>query len=361
MGILEWIFKHLKLDDNDEIDLRFGVVTLCIWTSVLTFIGAAFYLLIDLRVLSYLLEGIFLGSLALYFYCRRNIRLAYVTTYLFMSIVCILIHFFTTIYLGNCGTVFFMAAALLGPHMYPLLGKRGIYVMDLILLLALNLTFWINLTIPPIYGEAVRGPFRFVLSNLGLLTFIFMLYINASSQDFIKATRQKLIDEASHEIVLDALTGLGNRRMLDQYRAELTEAVSENFPLSVAMVDIDFFKRINDTYGHAVGDKILVYIAQHMRDFFRTGDLLIRWGGEEFLIFLKRTGIESSVVLMENFRQKMQKSLITVNGVPMYIHVTIGVKEHPPHTAIEDSIKRSDELMYQGKLSGRNRVMWEEK
>ena len=361
MDILRWILKNLKLDDNDEIDLRFGVVTLCIWVAILTFLGAVFYALLHLWELCFLLFALFAGSSGLYLYCRRNVRRAYIITYLFLNVACMLVHYFTTYYLGNCGTVYFMAAALLAPHVHPLLNRRDIFLVDLILVIAINLTYWLSLSNQPLYVCLVRAPFRFIISNLGLITLVFMLYVNISSQDFIKASRQKRIDEASQEVVLDALTGLGNRRMLEQHRTELEQTVSEEFPLCVAIIDIDYFKNINDTYGHLAGDKVLVFIARKMIDSFRKGDLVIRWGGEEFLIFLRRTGVKDAAVLMENFRRSVQGAPVNADGVLIPLHVTIGVKEHRPDTRLDDTIRRSDELMYQGKMRGRNCVVWERK
>lgn len=361
MYILRWMLKHLKLDDNNEIDMGFGVVSLCVWTTGLTFIAGVFYALIRLWALCFILSAICLVSFALYLYCRQGKRYAYIITYLFMCLASVLIHFFTTYYLGNCGTEFFVVAALLGPHIYHLLTQRDTFILCVVLVLLINLIYWMNLFVTPVYVDMVRTPFRMVLSNMGLVTFVILLYLNVSSRDFIEEARQKRIEDASQEVVLDVLTGLGNRRMLEQHRAEFEQMVSEDFPLCIAAMDIDHFKNINDTYGHIAGDRILEFIAQKMRDSFRKGDLLIRWGGEEFLILLRRTGIKDGSVLMENFRRSVQGAPVNADGVPIQVHVTIGVKEHRPNTALEDSIKRADELMYQGKLHGRNRVVWERK
>jgi len=362
MNFLHWIFRNLKLDDNNEIDLGFGVVTLCILTIVLSFCYGIFYFIIGIYELCFLLTMIFFTSLALYFYCcRRNRRAAYIAAYWSMNVSCVLVHFFTTYYVGDCGTVFFVIMVLLAPHMYPLTNARNTLVMDIILVIIINLTYWFYLFSAPMYADFVGNIFRIIVSNTCLLACVFLLYINVSAQDFIKESRQKLIDEASKEVVLDALTGLGNRRMLEQYRSEFEQTVSQEYPLSLAAVDIDFFKNINDAYGHTAGDKILEFIAKNMKDSFRKSDLLIRWGGEEFLILLRRTRIEHAVIIMENFRLRMQNSPIIIDGVPIYIRLTIGVKEHRPHTSLDDSIKKADELMYQGKLQGRNRVVVEEK
>jgi diguanylate cyclase (GGDEF)-like protein len=177
----------------------------------------------------------------------------------------------------------------------------------------------------------------------------------------MEAIRQKLIDKAYMDAILDALTNLGNRRMLELYHVEFEKSISDGFPICVAILDIDFFKRINDTFGHATGDKVLQYMANSMRESFRKSDLLIRWGGEEFLIILRYTGLEDARALMEKFRLKMQSSPMKAAGKQIPVCLTIGLKEHRPFTSIYDSIKKADELMYQGKVQGRNRVMLEKK
>lgn len=361
MDIIHWIIKNLKLDDNNKLDLRFAVVTLCVWSIFLTLFGAIIYALMDLWELCSILACCCLFQVFLYFYCRNNTRFAYIATYVSLSFVCVLIHFVTTYYLGNCGTVFFVVATLIAPHMYPLLSRQMLFVVDLVLMFLINLTFSVGFFVAPIYPEAVKFPFRFVLSNFGLLSVMYMLYVHTCSQDFIEATRQSRIEEASKEVVLDALTNLGNRRMLEQHRHELEQTVTDEHPLCVAILDIDYFKKINDTYGHAAGDKILLFVAHKMQASFRKGDLLIRWGGEEFLLFLRRTAIKDAVILMENFRRGMQGTTANIDGVSITVHVTIGIKEHPPGVSLEDTLIRADELMYQGKLRGRNCVTWENK
>ena len=361
MGIFHWILKHLQLDENDAIDVRFAVRSMCTWSVAMTLIGAIFYALIALWEMCIFLSVLLICSIAFYFYCRINARHAFTLTYWFLNLASVLIHAFTTYYLGNCGTVFFIVTALLAPHIYPLLDRRGIIFLDAVLVISVNLIFWLSLAFEPVYADAVRIPFRIVLSNFGMATFIYMLYQNVATQDFVEAARQKRIDEASQKVFSDALTGLGNRRLLERHRAELEQTVSNEYPLCVVILDIDFFKKINDTYGHIAGDKVLESVARKMQEFFRKGDLLIRWGGEEFMIFLRRTGIKDAAVLMENFRRAIQDKPINFNNTLIEAHVTIGVKEHTPNTPLEDTIKRADELMYQGKMKSRNCVMSEGK
>ncbi|MCL1975737.1 MAG: diguanylate cyclase [Firmicutes bacterium] len=357
MSLLHHLLKHIKLDDNNEIDLQFGVTTVCIWTTILSFCYAVFFLFTGLFELGFLLTAIFVGSCIMLFLCQKSILRIYASTYVFISISCAYTHIFITYYLGGCGTLFLVVTALISNHMYPLLKSWGILLMDVFLLLVINIAFWLSLNNIPLYGNILGEGFRFLLTNISLLTCLIVLYINVINQEFIKKNRQSLIDKAAEAAVLDALTGLGNRRMLERYRTELEVTSSEAIPLSIAVLDIDYFKVINDTYGHAFGDNVLKYIAYMMQNFFRDNDILIRWGGEEFLVLLRNTGLKEAENLMNSFWVKMQNTSMLMGSREIRVQLTIGLHEHISSMSIEDSIRKADELMYQGKLQGRNRIM----
>jgi len=181
------------------------------------------------------------------------------------------------------------------------------------------------------------------------------LYLNIFSVHTLPVVRQRLLDKASKDACLDALTGMGNRRMLSLHQAALETAADA--PLCIAVVDIDFFKKINDTYGHATGDKALEFLADTMKGFFRKSDLLIRWGGEEFLVLFRFTDLRDAEILMERFRIRIQNSHISLEGNKIDMTVTIGLAEHRLGTALQETITKADELLYQGKTEGRNRMV----
>jgi len=153
----------------------------------------------------------------------------------------------------------------------------------------------------------------------------------------------------------DRLTGLSNRRQLDQYLAnELERARRGRLPLTLVIADIDHFKRINDTHGHLVGDRVLVGVAEVMRDRVRKSDWLGRWGGEEFMIICPNTEAEGASLLAEELRQAIHNTRFEGLGE---LSCSFGVATLKPKESIENLIQRADTALYQAKHAGRNRAV----
>ena len=150
----------------------------------------------------------------------------------------------------------------------------------------------------------------------------------------------------------DALTGTANRRGLLQGLQTMHAQARAGGPgYAVLMVDADHFKAINDRHGHAVGDRVLQRVAQVLRDGLRVGDLVARWGGEEFCVLLPRTGLNDAQALAARLVQQ-----VATGGEPP-ITVSIGVAEaQVAGEGPEDVIRRADAALYQAKQRGRNRV-----
>lgn len=156
----------------------------------------------------------------------------------------------------------------------------------------------------------------------------------------------------------DKLTQLHNRMSTDNYIFKaLSEAHKNNKPITVSIVDIDFFKKINDKYGHQVGDDVLVVFANILRSYFREDDFIGRWGGEEFVIVLVDTPIEAGIELIEQLRNKIQSHVFdTVETITASFGIT-----QAKNTDDSDSLfKRIDDNLYEAKESGRNKVIADE-
>ena len=343
------------MNDKFEINVLFGLSMQCIFAIVLAVGYGIFYFSIGLSELLYFMVFMLVFSTVLLLYCRLGVKYRNIIVVAGMSIQSALVHILVTYYVGNSGTIFFVISSLLIPHLYPLLTLRLTLALDIFLVAVINLTLWISLNKTPAYADLVDQPYRFILSNIGLSICIMELFINIFSVGTLKEARERLVDNASKDAYLDALTGLGNRRMLNRQQSCLEKEAET--PMCVAMFDIDFFKKINDTYGHAIGDKALVFLAETMCTFFRRSDLLIRWGGEEFLVLLRYTELENAETLMERFRSKIEDSVIPIDDVELRFTVTIGLTEHCFSTALNDTISLADELLYLGKSAGRNRIV----
>ncbi|WP_268797338.1 GGDEF domain-containing protein [Pseudomonas huanghezhanensis] len=155
----------------------------------------------------------------------------------------------------------------------------------------------------------------------------------------------------------DPLTGAGNRVAMDQTLAREAEiARREKRPLSVLMLDIDHFKGINDTYGHATGDQVLRAVANDLKARMRNIDQVFRFGGEEFLIVLSNTGREPAALVGERLRYAALQLNYPVEGNPLALTVSIGCSTLLPGESTDSLICRADAALYVAKRQGRNRL-----
>ncbi len=170
------------------------------------------------------------------------------------------------------------------------------------------------------------------------------------------AARESLRIQATH----DSMTGLWNRRaILDALHEEIEKANKRKEAMAVLMADVDHFKKINDTYGHSVGDDVLSEVAHRMRDAIRGSDSIGRYGGEEFLIVHPRCTAENSVILAERLRDAVQARPVTTSHCGLPITVSLGVAVKEPETPIEVDalLVDADAALYKAKNMGRNRIM----
>ena len=154
----------------------------------------------------------------------------------------------------------------------------------------------------------------------------------------------------------DALTGLGNRRHLDQHLPGLLQAAAASQrDVALAVVDIDHFKQINDQHGHSLGDRVLVQLAQMLRENTRTGDLIARIGGEEFVLALPDTDLVHATEVCERLREQVQSHDWPLLAAGLSVTVSIGLSQAPPYemSALFD---HADRALYRAKQAGRNRV-----
>jgi len=165
------------------------------------------------------------------------------------------------------------------------------------------------------------------------------------------------VERAIGDAYTDPLTGLYNRRYLDadlERRVGAAGVSGEGF--AIALLDVDHFKRINDTWGHAAGDAVLRTVAQQIRAFLRTGDLECRYGGEEFVIVLPETTMEGATSLAETLREKVAAHSFVFQGESIPVTISVGCALVQPNDAATELIQRADEKLYEAKRSGRNRV-----
>jgi diguanylate cyclase (GGDEF)-like protein len=159
----------------------------------------------------------------------------------------------------------------------------------------------------------------------------------------------------------DPLTGAMNRRrFLEAGESELRRAERYDAPISVALMDIDFFKRINDTHGHAAGDKVLRRLVEELNATLREHDLICRYGGEEFAVLFPETDEAAAEVAAERLRLAVEGLVVRTETGEVRPTVSIGGTQADPHgDSLESALSRADVALYEAKNGGRNRVCFQ--
>jgi diguanylate cyclase (GGDEF)-like protein len=183
----------------------------------------------------------------------------------------------------------------------------------------------------------------------------------------LEQSLRRMLEERRHMAMTDELTGCHNRRFFaNQMRRELKRAQRLSSSLSLLVLDLDQFKQINDRFGHAVGDAVLVEFANRIRDSLtRPRDWLARTGGEEFAVVLPRTELSGAHIVAENLRQVICSSPMKIVGHEIALTVSIGVTatriaQQPGFPTVDSMLRRADTCLYQSKDQGRNRVTMDE-
>lgn len=204
----------------------------------------------------------------------------------------------------------------------------------------------------------------------GLTVFIALTayYTRAISHRLLEGIRLRIANAllagqlrvALHEVELDAatdaLTGQGNRRALDELLKQQAELyLSTGRAFSILMLDIDFFKSVNDQFGHMVGDDVLRAFAKRVREYVRPGDVCARFGGEEFVVVLPGTTLEAALEVAERLRQGVAQAPL-LNTPRVQVTVSIGVATLAPRQTVADLLVAADAAVYVAKNAGRDQV-----
>ncbi len=211
---------------------------------------------------------------------------------------------------------------------------------------------------------------RSLLDELMSDTRAMQMDVMRRQEEFIVARKQAEIAErrvreleaeltqVSEQVREDQLTGALNRRGLEEaMEREIARATRHNAPLCVAVLDLDNFKRLNDTYGHQAGDAALIHLTKVVRRTVRPTDVLARYGGEEFVILLGDASLEQANVAMNRLQRELTKRFFLHNNERLLITFSAGIALHQTGETHESVIARADKAMYQAKIQGKNRVV----
>ena len=227
------------------------------------------------------------------------------------------------------------------------------------------------------WAALLAGCTTFILSIYGLLPHTFWTYygfqmgsalevmlFSLALADRIKilhSERETLVKDKLRFVNLsftDGLTGLYNRRYLNQYLAKCIDSIHHCYPLNVIMIDLDHFKDFNDRWGHLLGDRALVHMADIMKGVVRDQDPICRYGGEEFTIVLQQQPMDKALDIAERIRRELEQTpLKTDGGKDLYMTCTMGIAEYQLGESTDAFVNRADEALYRGKSQGRNCVL----
>ena len=231
-------------------------------------------------------------------------------------------------------------------------------IAALVFIVRIGFIMWMS----EIYAFAVTDPNKDRALQIvnAAAVFYCIVYISYYFSRAEKETEGKLIrynDTLKEAANTDQLTGLFNRRRAEQYMQEQIENAAGN-PISISIGDIDFFKKVNDTYGHDAGDEVLKHIANVMKETLRSDSFISRWGGEEFLIVLPNSNGDQAFMALDRLRRRIMGSSVLVGDAEISVTMTFGVSEYDFSGSMEAAIKEADERLYRGKGNGRNQVVY---
>lgn len=199
------------------------------------------------------------------------------------------------------------------------------------------------------------------LPTINLVVAILIIGLSMLKFSQIMAENERRLIEANEQMTrlanTDQLTGIYNRRFMYTILESEKCRSGERRPYIIAILDIDNFKQINDRFGHLTGDRVLQDIVQIILGMIRTGDVVARWGGEEFLVLLPNTSLANGMAVMERVRQTLAGKVYESDGHEFQITLTIGLADSCGNQPIDEIISIADERLYKGKREGKNRVV----
>ncbi|MCQ2536640.1 MAG: GGDEF domain-containing protein [Lachnospiraceae bacterium] len=194
----------------------------------------------------------------------------------------------------------------------------------------------------------------YVISKSAAIAYFFRLKFSASEEKILKYSKK-----LERLATTDPLTKLQNRRGMINHIEELVSgSQTAGNMLTVAIGDIDFFKHINDTYGHDAGDYVLETIAKIMNEFMESKGMVARWGGEEFLFSFENINGDYAFEEMSKLLHLIERYEFSFNGTPIKVTMTFGLEEYDDNLGVDKVISKADEKLYMGKEQGRNRVIY---
>ncbi len=347
-----WIEFFKKISGDETFELRHRILnSLFFIFGFYLFATAITNLFIEENFI--IKAGTFIASFTFFilFYFSRVKRI-YATSHI-VAVFVLLLLFVYHKYDGGltCGTGFYIVIEAIG-IIAIFRGKAKVFylsVLAIISIILLDLELYNPDYVLPISSNTcfVNNILAFILTAIcaGLLVQTFL----STYANYARAKEQLS--------KIDPLTGTLNRRaFLSEIEEKIPAMIEKNIPFCLIMFDFDRFKEINDTYGHNCGDIVLKKVSKVAIKNLKGKDILCRWGGEEFLIYLPDTNIQQGIVVAERLRKAVEDLKIDCKGKSIPVTITLGITQYNPDFSLMRNIEKVDNAMYKGKQSGRNTV-----
>ncbi len=173
-----------------------------------------------------------------------------------------------------------------------------------------------------------------------------------------KAELEKYSKKLKMQATTDTLTGLANRRKITELlKEEIKKLEEDNNNFNIIMIDIDFFKKVNDNYGHPMGDEVIKKVSNHMQDKVGSEGVVGRFGGEEFLTILYKNDIQKAALLADQIRNDIESKKIEFEGKQISVTVSMGIACSDETVVYQELLNKADERLYKAKENGRNQVV----
>lgn len=299
------------------------------------------------------LFAIFVGVVALYINHRGIKDTACVILTLEVGIYI----FIWVLFLGSASYMQWFALCGMLPHyLFTEISRKKRVALVAFIVCSINACILVGYFIPPIIPGANNAVLGAITFNAIFFTLLLELMLSSIATRIAQTRFEESLAQEKDISMKDPLTGLWNRRYI-QLQENPILALKINTANCIAILDIDRFKLVNDSYGHAVGDMMLQHFATLMTSSFRSTDVIIRWGGEEFMLLITGVGLERAGEMLWNFLKKTRSSPLQTEDGAIAFTFTAGVCELKAGMSLESVIETADKRLYAGKNNGRNQIV----
>ena len=361
-GFWKKIWNFIARDVQNANETKRSAVIMRVFALLMSvyFLFQGLALLLCCEEISAVISAVCLFGCLLAFYLTYKNQTRVVLHYMVISML-LWILFYVIVYGWECGVQLFMFVLLLFTFITSHTSvKQKICFAVFMCAVRMVIFGYTRIAVPFILLSASAELFLQTINTVAifaLITAITILFCNDSL-----AMEKKLViynerlKDASRR---DPLTKLYNRRAMTEYMEQMVERLDRygNW-FNVAIGDIDFFKKVNDTYGHEAGDLVLVQVAELLSACMKSRGCVGRWGGEEFLLIFKDINGEEAYIELEKIRAMVQRKKIVYNDQEISITMTFGLEEYSYNKPVDYTINNADQKLYLGKNQGRNRVIF---